>query len=79
MAGVTILRAEPVGTLLLFRLARYNLCGVVANMESTRSLVYVTALMACHAPIVGENAITCDGTKVLVPVNYESSCLKCVA
>jgi hypothetical protein len=61
-------------TLPLNLLPLYNLCDVVANMESTRSLVDVTALMACHAPIVSENATTCDGTKVLVL----SSCLVCV-
>jgi hypothetical protein len=62
------------GTLLLERLPLYNLCNVVANMKSTGSLVDVSALMACHSPIVGEYATICDGTEVLVL----STCLICV-
>ena len=67
MNGVAVLVAKLVGTLLLDRLPIYNLSGVVANMKRAKSFVDVAALMACHAPIVCENAITCDGTNVLLP------------
>jgi hypothetical protein len=36
-------------------------------MKSTKSFVDVTALVACHRPIEGKDAITCDDTKVLLP------------
>ena len=82
VAGVTILLAKPVRALHPLRLTVYNLRGVIANMKSVGSLVDIAALMpvapvtgplrGCNdflghnIPIMGQNAITCNDTKVTI-------------